>query len=185
MSCHMVNTNVPHPTKKWVSRSAMSTSLWYFWVSTSGKWLNFCLSENSLLCFLSRRILLLAIDFHLSRCPLSAPWGHPPLPGSLSHVVAGLHSVTALGKLKAQAFNTVPRHLMTLQLMRKPLKEYNQTESIRASLVVQGLRLQVPNAGGPGLIPGQGTRSHLLQPRLPMTQLKIPYAVIKTWQNQK
>ncbi|TEA22658.1 hypothetical protein DBR06_SOUSAS14710058, partial [Sousa chinensis] len=29
------------------------------------------------------------------------------------------------------------------------------------SLVVQWLRLHVPNAGGQGLIPGQGTRSHM------------------------
>ena len=30
------------------------------------------------------------------------------------------------------------------------------------SLVVQWLRLHAPNAGGPGSIPGQGTRSHIL-----------------------
>ena len=35
------------------------------------------------------------------------------------------------------------------------------------SLVVQWLRLSTPKAGGPGLIPGQGTR-------------KIPYAIAKT-----
>ncbi|TEA31888.1 hypothetical protein DBR06_SOUSAS8310129, partial [Sousa chinensis] len=29
------------------------------------------------------------------------------------------------------------------------------------SLVVQWLRLHAPNAGGPGSIPGQGTRSHM------------------------
>ena len=29
-------------------------------------------------------------------------------------------------------------------------------------LVVQWLRLQAPNAGGPGSIPGQGTRSPML-----------------------
>ena len=28
-------------------------------------------------------------------------------------------------------------------------------------LVAQGLRLRAPNAGGPGLILGQGTRSHM------------------------
>ncbi|TEA34794.1 hypothetical protein DBR06_SOUSAS11910017, partial [Sousa chinensis] len=28
------------------------------------------------------------------------------------------------------------------------------------SLVVQWLRLHAPNGGGPGSIPGQGTRSH-------------------------
>ena len=45
------------------------------------------------------------------------------------------------------------------------------------SLVVQWLGLQVPNAEGPGLIPGQGTRSHKLQ-------LKIPRVTTKIWQSQ-
>ncbi|TEA16672.1 hypothetical protein DBR06_SOUSAS20610063, partial [Sousa chinensis] len=31
------------------------------------------------------------------------------------------------------------------------------------SLVVQWLRLRTPNAGGPGSIPGRGTRSLMLQ----------------------
>ena len=35
----------------------------------------------------------------------------------------------------------------------------------RTFLVVQLLRFHTPNAGGPGLIPGQGTRSYLLQLR--------------------
>ena len=30
-------------------------------------------------------------------------------------------------------------------------------------MVVQGLRFCTPNAGDPGLVPGQGTRSHELQ----------------------
>ena len=33
-------------------------------------------------------------------------------------------------------------------------------KNIGTSLVVQWLRLQGPNAGGPGSIPGEGTRSH-------------------------
>ena len=33
------------------------------------------------------------------------------------------------------------------------------------SLVVQGLRLHAPNAGGPDIIPGQGAGSHMLQLR--------------------
>ncbi|TEA30144.1 hypothetical protein DBR06_SOUSAS4810005, partial [Sousa chinensis] len=49
----------------------------------------------------------------------------------------------------------------------------------RTSLVVQWLRLHAPNAGGPGLIPGRGTRSHILQLRLRMPQLKIPHAATK------
>ena len=45
------------------------------------------------------------------------------------------------------------------------------------SLVVQWLRQHAPNAGGPGVIPGQRTRSH-------MPQLKIPCAATKTWHSQ-
>ena len=39
--------------------------------------------------------------------------------------------------------------------------------------MVQWLRLHTPNAGGLGLIPGQGNRSHMLQLRVPMPQVKI------------
>ena len=50
----------------------------------------------------------------------------------------------------------------------------------RISLMVQWLRLHTPNAGGPGVIPGQGTVSDMLQPRVPMLQQKILHAVTKT-----
>ena len=36
-----------------------------------------------------------------------------------------------------------------------------KTASWGTSLVAQWLRLQAPNAGGPGSIPGQGSRSHM------------------------
>ena len=42
------------------------------------------------------------------------------------------------------------------------------------SLVVWWLRLHAPNTWGPGLIPGQGTRYHMLQPRACKLQLKEP-----------
>ena len=42
--------------------------------------------------------------------------------------------------------------------------------------MVQWLGLHVPNAGGLGLILGQGTRSHMLQLRAHMPQLKILHA---------
>ena len=45
------------------------------------------------------------------------------------------------------------------------------------SLVVQWLRPCVPSAGGPGWIPGQGTRSY-------MPQLKVPRAITKTRYSQ-
>ena len=56
------------------------------------------------------------------------------------------------------------------------------------SPVVQWLRLCAPNAGGLGSIPGQGTRSHMLQLRVHVPQLKkdpacpnwkIPHAATK------
>ena len=40
------------------------------------------------------------------------------------------------------------------------------------SLVVQWLRLRVPSAGDPGLIPGQGTRSYMPQLKACMLQLR-------------
>ena len=40
------------------------------------------------------------------------------------------------------------------------------------SLVIQPLRLCVPKAEGPGLIPGQETRTHMLPLRVCMPQLK-------------
>jgi len=50
-----------------------------------------------------------------------------------------------------------------------------------SSLVVQWLRLHSPNAGGRSSIPGQGTRSHTLQLRVWVPQLKLPRAASKAW----
>ena len=56
------------------------------------------------------------------------------------------------------------------------------------SLVVQWLRLHAPNAEGWSLIPGQGTKSHRPQLRVPMLWLKVPRAPTKNedpkWCNQ-
>ena len=51
-----------------------------------------------------------------------------------------------------------------------PDQEFKTLDSVTCP-VVHLLRLRAPNAGGPGLIPGQRTRSH-------MPQLKIPHAVM-------
>ena len=40
--------------------------------------------------------------------------------------------------------------------------EESRKEIYNGALVVQWLRLQAPNAEGPGLIPGQGARSQML-----------------------
>ena len=52
----------------------------------------------------------------------------------------------------------------------------NQKHWEGTSLVVPWLRLHAPNAGGLGSGPGQGTRSHMLQLRVCMLQLR-PSAV--------
>ena len=46
------------------------------------------------------------------------------------------------------------------------LEEGGETVKGETFLVVQWLRLCTPNAGGLGLIPGQRTRSHMLQLRV-------------------
>ena len=53
-----------------------------------------------------------------------------------------------------------------------PLSPYpwSSNQLLETSLVVQGFRLQAPNAGGPGLIPGQGIRSHMLHLRPSTTE---------------
>ena len=52
------------------------------------------------------------------------------------------------------------------------------------SLKVQWLGLSTPSVGALGLIPGQRTRSHMLQLRVHMQQLKILHAATKTHRNQ-
>ena len=39
---------------------------------------------------------------------------------------------------------------------------------------LERLRLRAPTAGGPGSIPGQGMRSHMLQLRVGLLQMKGP-----------
>ena len=64
--------------------------------------------------------------------------------------------------------------------MRDVWKAFNRCHQnliMETSLVVQWLRLHDPIAGGPGSIPGQGTRSHV-------PQLKILPAATKTQHSQ-
>ena len=55
-----------------------------------------------------------------------------------------------------------------------------KTQLPGTSLVVQGLRLHAPSGGGQGSIPSQGTRSHGLQLRVCMPQLKNLPATTKS-----
>lgn len=52
-----------------------------------------------------------------------------------------------------------------------------EIQNLGTSLVAQWLRLCAPNAGGPGSIPGQGTRCHT-------SQLKMSHAATKTQRGQ-
>ena len=52
------------------------------------------------------------------------------------------------------------------------------------SLVIQQLRLHAFNAGGPGSIPGQGTRSRMPQLRIQHATTKILPAATKAWHSQ-
>ena len=49
----------------------------------------------------------------------------------------------------------------------------DKKNKIGTSLVVQWLRLHAPNAGGPRSIPGQGTRSRMLQLKILHVATKI------------
>ena len=51
-------------------------------------------------------------------------------------------------------FTCIKKHLYNTQ-------EANKKGKTGTSLVVQWVRFHAPNAGGPGSIPGQGTRSHM------------------------
>ena len=64
---------------------------------------------------------------------------------------------------------------VSLSQMKWSAKEYMGT-----SPVVQQLKFCAPNAGGPGSIPGWGTRFHMSQLNVHMMQLKILHATTKT-----
>ena len=74
-------------------------------------------------------------------------------------------------------------------------REHQKSLYVETFLVGQWLRLCAPKAAGPGSIPGQGTRSHMLQLRVRMPQLKIssaaatkiedPVCRTHTWRSQK
>ena len=91
---------------------------------------------------------------------------------------------------KSHEFFDVPTHIKVmlklygslLSAIALCLKKYTYVNlKIRYwdFLVVQWLRLCIPNAGNKGLIPRQGTRSHMPQLRVHMLQLKILHATVK------
>ena len=71
--------------------------------------------------------------------------------------------------------NSSPDHMTPLAMLSSKELEFGN------SLVVQWLRLHTPNARDLGSIPGQGTRSHMLQLSVRMLHLKIMCAATKSW----
>ena len=69
---------------------------------------------------------------------------------------------------------------MRVPYMDPDIKQMLKKTLFGTFLVVQWLRLHTPGAGGPGSISGQGTRSHMLQLRVCMMQLRTPQATKKT-----
>ena len=87
-------------------------------------------------------------------------------------------------------FNTFSLSLSALSFQSlKTCKSRQQNEIqnmlLGTSLVTQWLRLCTPNAGGSGLVPGQGTRSHMQKLRVCILQLQIPRAATKPRCRQK
>ena len=84
-----------------------------------------------------------------------------------------VHNSVGLTQSQSRATMTII-NFRTLPLLQK--------ETFGISLVVQWVRLYTPNAGSPGSIPSQGTRSYMLQLRvcMPQRRLKILHATNKT-----
>ena len=72
------------------------------------------------------------------------------------------------------------KHRKKLEYIEWDKKIHRRAERDFPGGLVQWLRLQAPNAEDLGLIPGLGTRSHMLQLRVCMLQLKILHAATKT-----
>ena len=72
----------------------------------------------------------------------------------------------------------------TQQWLNWTVTNLDQESVTGTSLMAQWWRLQAPNAGVLGLSLGEGTRSHMLQLRIHMTQLKSPHVKTKTWCSQ-
>ena len=59
------------------------------------------------------------------------------------------------------------------------MHKITQSWDFPGGLRIKQLKLQAPSAVGPGSIPGQGTRAHMLQLKIQHSATKIPNAVIK------
>ena len=105
-------------------------------------------------------------------CQLHFPILHP----SFAHVYHRGHSILQVGRsdwfIHWQALNDtyhVPGIFCKIEYLLVG----------ETSLVIQWLKLCAPNVGGLGSIPSQGTRSHMLQLRVHMLQLRSRHTAMK------
>ena len=78
------------------------------------------------------------------------------------------------GTQPATSKNKIKQMKRIRQLLPSRRKKLHKKENVGTSLVVQWVRVRAPDAGGPGSIPGQGTRSHMPQLRSPHATTKDP-----------
>ena len=99
-------------------------------------------------------------------CEVDPQTGAVALGGKIQPTGGNSHIKQGVGDI-----NTPPFNLLSVPPLANPNRKLEVTQALGGtSLVVQWLRLQAPNAGGPGSIPGQGTRSHMPQLRVAETQ---------------
>ena len=70
--------------------------------------------------------------------------------------------------------------MLSLEGSQSPIVTVTTRCKQGTSLMVQWLRLRAPNAEGLGSTLSWGTRSHKIQLRVGMPQLKIPHAAAET-----
>ena len=108
-------------------------------------------------------------------------WSSVPCPSRMSAVAQlHLHSSLLFGDTGQEIWGLISVNHENGNLVLWVILCRHWAKDSETSLVVQWLRLHTPNAGSPGSIPGQGTRSHIPQLRVCMLQLKIPHVATKS-----
>ena len=100
-----------------------------------------------------------------------------------SGINCGFKSLTFGVACSAEIEKSVPGHWCCQENKTTKQKKLDKTKhktwKCGTSLVAQWLRFLAPNAGGPGSIPGGGTRFHMPQPRVYTPWPKISHASTK------
>ena len=108
--------------------------------------------------------------------------GPPTLPALGTQHCYQHHCFWSPQKLGAAATTAITRKKFSFYLcfFESPDPDQKSGAGDGTSQVVQWLGLCAPNAGGPGSIPGQGTRSCMMQLKILHAATKIPCATSKT-----